>query len=251
VRAHGEAAARVGQPLNFPSAADSDTPHAAAKGANGVGPSRFQGVCWDKVHRKWKAQIQIDGKQISLGNFDDEEQAARAYDASAASLGRPLNFPAPNSDAPAAVKGSHGGTSRFKGVSWDKTNRNWKVQTRKDGKQFFLGCFHDEEEAARAYDAAASRLGRPVNFPTKDCDVRAPDKGGRDSGKSQKRARGDGSMTTPSVAPLAQRNLRQKLQETPELRGKKAGSCSLDAPQPQPNRMPDDLATNSEALNAE
>ena len=43
--------------------------------------SRFKGVIWDKSVSKWKANIGLDGKAYYLGTFEDEEDAARAYDA--------------------------------------------------------------------------------------------------------------------------------------------------------------------------
>jgi hypothetical protein len=45
--------------------------------------------------------------------------------------------------------------SRFKGVSWDKTNQKWRARIVLGGKQRSLGNFRCEEQAARAYDAAA------------------------------------------------------------------------------------------------
>ncbi len=45
--------------------------------------SRYRGVCWDKAHSKWKAQIMSSGKNHYLGNFADEAAAARAYDRAA------------------------------------------------------------------------------------------------------------------------------------------------------------------------
>jgi hypothetical protein len=46
------------------------------------------------------------------------------------------------------------GSSRFKGVNWHKRYKVW--QARIQGR--YLGCFTDEELAARAYDAAAKKL---------------------------------------------------------------------------------------------
>jgi hypothetical protein len=48
-----------------------------------MGSSRFKGVSWDKVKQKWYAKITVNYKQISLGRYKVEEDAARAYDVAA------------------------------------------------------------------------------------------------------------------------------------------------------------------------
>lgn len=53
---------------------------------------------------------------------------------------------------------SRGGSSIFKGVSWDKRQRKWRVQITCHGKTRTIGAFRDEEDAARAYDAVAREL---------------------------------------------------------------------------------------------
>ena len=129
--------------------------------------SHFNGVSWDKSNSKWRAQIRIDGRATYLGYFDDEEAAARANDKAAARLGRPLNFPTSDGDA-SAVKGGQGGSSRFKGISWNKGHNKWEAKIMIDSKRAHLGSFDDEEAAARTYDTAAARVGRPLNFPATD-----------------------------------------------------------------------------------
>lgn len=42
--------------------------------------SQYKGVCWDKERNKWVAIIGFNGKHKKLGRFDNEEEAAKAYD---------------------------------------------------------------------------------------------------------------------------------------------------------------------------
>ncbi|MBE3116907.1 hypothetical protein IMZ68_06850 [Candidatus Bathyarchaeota archaeon] len=50
------------------------------------------------------------------------------------------------------------GSSRFKGVCWKKSNRNWTAQIRLRYKSFHIGSFASEIDAARAYDVKAKEL---------------------------------------------------------------------------------------------
>jgi hypothetical protein len=79
------------------------TQNMANMGANAGGTSAFRGVCWNKQRGKWQAQLGAAGscgkRVIHLGRFDNEEEAARAWDEAALEHYDPaflrLNFPLP------------------------------------------------------------------------------------------------------------------------------------------------------------
>lgn len=59
------------------------TPKQNVWNSRGHGRSKYKGIWQVKGSGKWCARIKVDGKQRDLGRFDDEAEAARAYDAAA------------------------------------------------------------------------------------------------------------------------------------------------------------------------
>jgi hypothetical protein len=81
---HGEKAQRFRMQLNFPTKKEQAAEEAKQQRwikCREAG-SNYRGVYWDK-NNKWKVLIMYDGKKHNLGYFEDEEEAAKAYDKAA------------------------------------------------------------------------------------------------------------------------------------------------------------------------
>ena len=53
------------------------------KKRSGAMYSKYKGVHWHKHHKKWSSRITFQKKTIELGSFEDEIEAAKAYDEAA------------------------------------------------------------------------------------------------------------------------------------------------------------------------
>jgi hypothetical protein len=156
--------------------------------------SKFRGVAWAQNKRTskaggWVARISHHGRSERVGYYDDETEAARAYDTRAREVfGAAVrtNFPRAGerpAEAPprmdpqtqaacetlvAARRRQHQATSSYRGVSWSKRRRGWRAEIKHGGKPTTVGIFADEREAARAYDTRARELrgaAARLNFP--------------------------------------------------------------------------------------
>ena len=118
---------------------------------------------------KFHARIRVDGRRIHLGYWPDAETAALVYDAAARRFHGEfayLNFP----DCPALPQIEERldrvlyarqtfepkaslGKSRYRGVYSER--RKWRAKISVGGRDFHLGYFESELEAAEAYNHAA------------------------------------------------------------------------------------------------
>ena len=145
--------------------------------------SRFWGVSWDRLSKKWKATYRdADGKTRYVGLFDEEEEAAHAVnkairdaglegrrktnavDATGALMQRVRHTSKPRDRsavvAPDAARAPTETSSKFWGVDWHKTERRWRAQyTDANGNRANIGYFDTQEDAAHAVNAAIRRAG--------------------------------------------------------------------------------------------
>lgn len=81
---------------------------------------------------------------------------------------------ATRSENMANSRSARGKTSKYLGVSFDKSRGKWAAELTTNYKKHRLGRFHSEVEAARAYDVAAMRLHGDyahLNFPKGSQDI--------------------------------------------------------------------------------
>lgn len=152
--------------------------------------STFRGVSWNKVTRRWRAQIRIDNKSVGLGHYDEERLAAAAYDAACMRQSREVvNGTTPEererASAPRAPS-RPSASSSYRGVGYDRTRGLWGAHIKINGKQRHLGHFDKEKMAAAAYDAACVREGRDVVNGTSAAEQSAAAEGVRPPQNSRK-----------------------------------------------------------------
>ena len=140
--------------------------------------SQYRGVCWDKHRAKWRTSICTKCTYHYLGYFDDEREAALAYDVEARKLGRKTNFPEASVTSTETTSSRPSQKIEVDPNTRTKSSQYWGVHQHKKTAKLgttpdvsiknttqHLGCFDDELEVALAYDDEARKLGREVNFP--------------------------------------------------------------------------------------
>ncbi|KAL3623292.1 Ethylene-responsive transcription factor wri1 [Castilleja foliolosa] len=142
---------------------------------------RFEAHLWDKT--TWNSIQNKRGKQIYLGAYDNEEDAARTYDLAALKYWGPpsiLNFPLEaytkeieemqkmsKEEYLASLRrhssGFSRGVSKYRGVARHHHNGRWEARIGRvcGNKYLYLGTYSTQEEAAAAYDMAAIEYRGP------------------------------------------------------------------------------------------
>ncbi|XP_038988594.1 ethylene-responsive transcription factor WRI1-like [Phoenix dactylifera] len=142
---------------------------------------RFEAHLWDK---NWQHPVQNKrGRQVYLGAYDAEADAARAHDRAALKFCGPeaiLNFPVETyreeseemqamskEELVASLRrrsdGFARGVSKYRGVARHHHNGRWEARLGLvlGYKYLYLGTYETQEEAAQAYDLAALQFKGP------------------------------------------------------------------------------------------
>eukprot|EP00984_Skeletonema_dohrnii_P021387 scaffold10675_cov107-Skeletonema_dohrnii-CCMP3373.AAC.1 len=140
------------------------------------GASKYTGVHFNKQTNKWRVQINIKGKNRTIGYYENEEEAAADYARAVfkykgqgaldkARERRALDNareqdsfiidlsgvpPQPSISKSAGLMGA----SKYTGVTFNKSTNKWLAKIRIDGKQQYIGSYENEEAAAVDYARA-------------------------------------------------------------------------------------------------
>jgi len=141
------------------------------------GASRYTGVHFNKLMKKWQAKIRIDGKARVIGYYENEEEAAADFaravfkykgqgeldkarkrkvldEAMKQNSIFDLSDVPPQSPLPKSAGRAKEGASKYKGISFNKKRNKWHSQLMIAGKSLFIGSYENEEEAAVDYARA-------------------------------------------------------------------------------------------------
>jgi len=125
--------------------------------------SGYKGVSWKKDISKWRVQIHIDGNKKLIGYFNCLMKAARAYDEVAKEAGyhdNHINFPVNGLGGQENTWKKRQSTSGYKGISWDRGIKKWRVQIKVGSKTKFLGSFNCLMKAVGVYEAEFIRISK-------------------------------------------------------------------------------------------
>ena len=148
------------------------SPIPKSDGRSKAGASKYTGVYFNKQTNKWHAQISIDGKVRHIGFYENEEAAGIDYtravfkyqgqDAlnnlrernNSSAFAIDLSDVPPQQPIPKRKGHIKEGASKYAGVFLIKATSKWQAQITIEGKDRYIGCYENEEEAAIDYARA-------------------------------------------------------------------------------------------------
>ena len=110
--------------------------------------SKYAGVTWHIIAKKWMASITNNGVYTFLGYFTDELEASDVYQ----------NVLSKINDGTFNLEDYKPKfTSKYKGVTFQKSRGKWVAKIRENGRNKYLGSFNTELEAHNAYQSELNK----------------------------------------------------------------------------------------------
>jgi hypothetical protein len=125
--------------------------------------SKYKGVYYCKKNNKYGSAIQVNGKRISLGYYDEELDAAYYYNMKAKELHGefavlndiPEDYVPKSEFSPNKARGKY---SKYRGVTYQKRDGVYYARIQHKGRKIHLGSFKTDRVAAEIYNTAAVEL---------------------------------------------------------------------------------------------
>jgi len=118
------------------------------------GSSKYIGVHWRKDKEKWKAQIKFNHKSISLGVFNNEEEASLVYKKACNDIINNIFDPDLYIKEREERSNKERITNRIKnpkGFTYSKNKKKWRAYVIFNNKKLYLGYFLYKEDAVNIY----------------------------------------------------------------------------------------------------
>jgi len=120
--------------------------------------SKYTGVFWHKVAKKWQATLKHNKQEHYGGLFDIEEHAAMKVNLLCEKYGEARKNPSIIIE-PDAMQQFPNQTSQYRGVSWKKDNKKWQTHLMHNKKKYQGRYFDNEEQAAMEVNLLCDKLG--------------------------------------------------------------------------------------------
>jgi len=127
--------------------------------------SKYTGVCWNRNYKKWQTRLMHKRKPYYGGCFDNEKQAAMQINLLCDKNGIKRKNAMIDLE-PDINQQVVGRTSKYVGVCWHRDNKEWRVNLKHNGKQYYGGCFDNEEQAAMQVNLLCDNYGKNRKNPT-------------------------------------------------------------------------------------
>lgn len=119
--------------------------------------SIYKGVSYSKTSKKWQAKYKTQGKTFYLGCFDEEIEAAYAYNDAVKQSFKEFAYLNDIGDIKYEIKPKKIPTSKYIGVA--RRRNKYACYIKLKDKQMHIGTFITELEAAEAYNKKVKELG--------------------------------------------------------------------------------------------